>query len=384
MSGAPLRGIAAVISCIAVYGMAGGAAYPLLSLVLESRGVADSVIGMNAAVGAAATVIAVPLFPRILARVPVRAFLLAAVAVELAAFLLLAVSDSLAAWFVLRFFIGASAAGLYVAGEAWLLAISPDNYRGRIAALYNCALGGCFALGPLLVTVAGVEGAAPFLLVAALIALAAVPLVFAGPAPDFGGGAGFGITSFVRAAPVLTLAVFLVAYADSLLLALLSVYGVRHGLGVAAAAVMLTVFGTGAVLLQLPLGWLADVVERYRLMAACAATALVLAAALPFLIQTPLLWPLLLALGGMLSGLYTVALAVVGQRFRGRDLVTANAAFGMAWGIGGFTGPTLAGAAMQQAPAAGLPAVLAVMLAVFLLLLWRRRLRAGAARNVLR
>ena len=39
---------------------------------------------------------------------------------------------------------------------------------------------------------------------------------------------------------------------------------------------------------------------------------------------------------------------------------------------------------MQQAPAAGLPAVLAVMLAVFLLLLWRRRLRAGAARNVLR
>ena len=119
-------------------------------------------------------------------------------------------------------------------------------------------------------------------------------------------------------------------------------------------------------------------------MAACAATALVLAAALPFLIRTPLLWPLLLALGGMLSGLYTVALAVVGQRFRGRDLVTANAAFGMAWGIGGFTGPTLAGAAMQQAPAAGLPAVLAVMLAVFLLLLWRRRLRAGAARNVLR
>lgn len=81
MNGVPMRGIAAVISCIAVYGMAGGAAYPLLSLALESRGVADSVIGMNAAAGAAASILVVPLFPRILARLPARVFLLAAAAV---------------------------------------------------------------------------------------------------------------------------------------------------------------------------------------------------------------------------------------------------------------------------------------------------------------
>ncbi len=80
--------------------------------------------------------------------------------------------------------------------------------------------------------------------------------------------------------------------------------------------------------------------------------------ALPWLITQPsLLWPALMLLDAVAGGVYTLALVLIGQRFRGRDLVTANAAAGMLWGVGSLLGPLLRGSRMDlgpQALAAGL------------------------------
>ena len=79
---------------------------------------------------------------------------------------------------------------------------------------------------------------------------------------------------------------------------------------------------------------------------------------------------------GLFSGVYIVAMALVGERFRGPDLVTANAAMGLLWGLGSLTGPALSGAAMDIWDPDGFPGTLAAFTALVLLLTVWRRLRA--------
>ena len=140
---------------------------------------------------------------------------------------------------------------------------------------------------------------------------------------------------------------------------------------------MLTVLGAGALCLQMPIGWLADRVDRYRVLLACALGGLGGCLLLPVAVDAGAwLWPALFLWGGLFSGLYTVAMAIVGQRFRGADLVTANAAFGLLWGLGSLAGPPASGAAMDGRGPDGLVETLAAGVLAFLgLAVWRRVLR---------
>ena len=58
-------------------------------------------------------------------------------------------------------------------------------------------------------------------------------------------------------------------------------------------------------------------------------------------------------------------MTLAGQWFRGLELATAMAAFGVFWGFGGMVGPLAGGMAMDLWNPHGLPAVLVVMAVVF-------------------
>ena len=92
-------------------------------------------------------------------------------------------------------------------------------------------------------------------------------------------------------------------------------------------------------------------------MAGCTALALVGQLLVPAAIGTPaLLWPLLVLLGGLMGGLYTLSLALIGERFRGADLTQANTAFVMTFQLGAIVGPPYAGAVDASARAGDFPA----------------------------
>src|SRR5690606_16871759 len=133
-----------------------------------------------------------------------RGFLWCCLASEFLMFLALPAFDSLPAWFAIRFVMGASGVGLFVASEAWINQLAPDAIRGRIIGLYNTALAASFALGPVILATVGREGWAPFLIAAAIVALAGVSLLLAGEAtPRLEGGPSFGVFAFMRLAPTL-------------------------------------------------------------------------------------------------------------------------------------------------------------------------------------
>ena len=144
-------------------------------------------------------------------------------------------------------------------------------------------------------------------------------------------------------------------------------------------AALLTVLIAGNIVLQIPLGLLAERVSPRLLMLACTGFSLAGALALPWLFDTIFIWPLVFVLGATAYGIYTTVLIELGNRFSGGALVAGNAAFALMWGAGGIVGPPGAGFAMQAFGVDGLPLSLAGMcLALIVFALLRERSRGRA------
>jgi MFS family permease len=109
---------------------------------------------------------------------------------------------------------------------------------------------------------------------------------------------------------------------------------------------LIAILMVGAIALQLPIGWLADTVDRRRLVVGLSALAGVGALAWPFVLHTPwLAYAVVFVWGGLLVGIYTTFLTILGSRFEGPTLVGVFATVGLAWGAGALAGPVLVGAA---------------------------------------
>lgn len=366
-SGGPLRSYLAPIAAMAVFGMVIGLSAPLLSLILESRGYGSAMIGLNATATAVAILLGSPLVPVVARRIGLRALLLTALFSNVVLFALLALVDDYWAWFVFRFFMGLTGSALFVGSEAWISQVAPDGQRGRIIGLYATALSAGFASGPLLVPIVGIQGLLPFATGCGLFIMASLPLL-AGTAPPVHGRSAFGILTFIRQAPPIATATACFGLIEFGTFGLLPVYGVRLGLSEGRAATLLSAMALGQIVLQIPIGWLADRHGAYRMLKLCAAVGLLgpIAILLLPLGYLPLL-VLLFVWGGTVAGLYGMSLALVGGRFDGPSLVTANAALATLYGSGAILGPSGGGVAMDLWNPHGLIAVLALVAAAALL-----------------
>ena len=132
------------------------------------------------------------------------------------------------------------------------------------------------------------------------------------------------------------------------------------------AATQLTVIAAGNILLQYPVGWLADKTPPRRVLMLCAVTGVLGGALLPALKDSVLMWPLLFVWGGTITGMYTVALTMLGQKYTGLALASANAALIVAYNAGAMGGPPLLGQAMDLVDPDGLAYGLAGFFVIFL------------------
>ncbi len=360
---------------ITVFAIAQGLTYPLISLLLAERGASETVVGLNAAafmLGLAVSVLVVPALTRHLRAGQVIVAGLAGAAVTLIGF---AVSDTLAVWFVLRFALGFCVNAIYVFGEAWLNAASADIVRGRVAGVYSAGMTFGFVIGPLAIPVFGTEDGLAFAACAVLISLAAF---------------GLGIMSrrarvepekleladlprFVRAAPLLILLVLAFGFVDATVLSLAPLHMVDGGASTAAAATFIAAMHIGMIVAQPVLGVLLDRMDRWRVAIGCLAATGVIFGALMFLPATGMLiWPLGALGGAAFFGIYTSALAILGQEHKGPMLVAGASAFSLAYAAGGVFGPAATGALVDVLPGMTFALVAALGIVGAVILVWRR------------
>jgi MFS family permease len=378
------RDLALVMVTATLVGMTISLAVPLLSLVLEREGVDPFAIGLNTAAMGLGIFLIAPFIDRLVRTLGPVGCMQAALGVAAACMLVFPLWVDPTFWFAVRLVFGAASALLFVLSEAAVNALAPEAIRGRVLGLYATLFSLGFAGGPAVLALAGSEGWAPFLLASVLFALGAVPAgklksVERRLVPE-GGAGSHRLADTWRVAPVAMAGVFCYAALESAQFALLPVWALDAGMGERTAAGLISVWLSGNILLQYPLGWLADRWRRRRVMMLCTGVAALGQLAVPLLVGTPaLLWPLLVLLGGTMGGLYTLSLVLVGERFRGTDLTRANTAFVMTFQLGAIAGPPFTGATMDAAGPASFPLALLLPLVLLGLVLASPRLNAEAA-----
>jgi len=372
MAAAPLlnRTIISAIALVASFGIALSLSIPLFALEMERWGLSSTVSGLNAMVAGLGNVAIIPFVPKMARRFGVRAVLAVSLGVACLTLPLFWLWQNIVAWFLLRFLFGAMVGVLFVLSEFWINAAAPPERRGLVMGIYATTLCLGFALGPAILSIIGTSGFLPYIATSAIIALGFLPLAFVGgDTPDTDGEAKRSILSFLLAAPSATLAALIFGAIETGAISHLAVHGVRLGLPEAQGALLISAFTLGNALLQVPLGYLSDRLDRRVMLLALGAVSTLFALALAFYGTSFWMMVLiLLPLGGISGALYTVGLAHLGSRFTGMDLASANAAFVMLYSVGLMAGPTALGYSMDKGGAYGLPLAIAALCALYTLL----------------
>ena len=341
--------IAATASVTAV-GVAIGLGLPLLSMILEKRGVPSTLIGLNSAMAGIAAMAAAPVTTKLAHRFDVPKTMIAAVLLAALSAPGFYFATNFWLWFPLRIIFHGATTTLFILSEFWINASAPPKKRGLALGVYATVLSVGFALGTLIFARIGSDGLLPFLLGAVALLIAAIPVYIArAECPVIDEKPQLHFMRYILLVPTATAAVFVFGAVEAGGLSLFPIYATRSGFSEAQAALLLTIMGLGNMLFQIPLGLISDrLKDRRILLFIMAFCGLVGASTLPFLSNSwELLAVVLLFWGGSVAGLYTVGLSHLGSRLTGADLVAANAAFIFCYAVGTVAGPQVIGAAMD-------------------------------------
>ena len=366
MNGQRLINLIAAISAVTVFGFTLGLMFPLLALIMESRGLSPDVIGYNAAMQPLGITLSLFFIPVAVHYFGTKRTVIGAAVMTAAVICMYPFAPIFWAWFGLRILHGFFVSTLFAISEAWIVKFAEGPWRSRIVALYTSVMALSFGGGPSLISITGIEGALPFLIGAVVLVSATIPILFVKDEEvDEEDERPLSVIGFVRKAPILILAVGAFAVADAAFLSFLPVFGVKKGMTQETAALALTFFILGNTVLQFPIGWLADHMNKRVVIAVCAAVTALCTGLFPATFGTAPFWILLLVGGAASAGMYTVALAELGDRFSGHELTTGTACFSTMWGVGALLGALGTGVVFNRFGPDGMPYGLALVLAAF-------------------
>jgi MFS family permease len=365
----------------------------LLGVRAQAEGFSTSAIGIIMSCYYVGFLVGTALAPRLIRDVGhVRVFS-AFAAVAAASALGQAVFVTPVVWGGLRLMTGICLAGIYVVAESWLNDRATQATRSRLLALYMVVLYGGLGAAQFLLLASDPRTDTPFMLIAALVCLAIVPLVLsaqAAPVVDTPRSVRF--RDLYRRSPLGVVAVIMSGLMSSLVFSLGPVYARLIGMDDAAIATFMAGSILAGVVTQYPVGMLADRLERRAIIAGVSA----LAAGLGLWIalspsMSPSMSPaqsgaLLLIVASVISGLvlsvYSLGVSHVNDRLETSEMVAASSALLMLNGAAAVIGPIVGGVLMDRlGPDAYFAtlAAIAALLAVFCL--WRRSRRAPVPRE---
>jgi MFS family permease len=353
--------LAAVFSSSLGVGLIFGFQPPLIALTLSRLGYSSFAIGAVTGASLIAVILCGPLYPRAIARFGLKRCIVAGILFAAAILLLMPLYPSVPLWLALRFIAGCALGLVWISSEVWMNSVCGTESRGTVMGIYGTVFSIGIVAGPVLLEFTGTQGAKPFAIGAACLILTLLPLAVLrrvrSAAQEFTPLRG--LAGALRVAPIVMLAALVAGLVESADLALLPLFGMHSGLDERASLLLVAVFMAGNVVLQVPIGLLADRYGRRRLLGFCAVTSCIGPLLLQRCLDTPLLlWPLLFVWGGTLYAFYSQGVALLGEEFAVDSLSSANTLFVMVYCLGGVIGPSVGGMLLDTWPSHGLQSLL--------------------------
>ncbi len=278
------------------------------------------------------------------------------------------------AWTIGRALIGFCFCGVYITAESWLNAAASNENRGKALSLYMIVQMAGIVLAQYVVFKADVSGFVVFIIPSVLVSLAFAPILLSvQPTPAFALTKPLSIRKLINASPLACAGMFLLGGVFAAQFGMSAVYGTRMGLSVGQISLMVSVVYIAALILQYPIGWLSDRVDRRILIMALAAIG-AFGALLAFMMGN--WYPAILMgaalVGGTSNPLYSLLIAYANDYLDREDMAAASGGLLFINGLGAISGPFITAKAMDTIGPGGFwVLIVALMLVLALYALWR-------------
>ncbi len=252
------------------------------------------------------------------------------------------------AWAILRAVLGFCFCGVYVTAESWLNSATTSANRGSALSIYMIVQTGGIVAAQAMLNLPDATGYLLFIIPSVLVSISFAPILLSvSQAPSFASTKSMSLPALYRASPLGVVAMFLMGGVFSAQFGMSALYATRAGLDAGRLSAFLAAFYVGALLMQVPIGWLSDRMDRRRLIlgvsaggAAAAAFGLVSGGAFPALLAAAFV------MGGFANPLYSLLIAYVNDAVETEDMPAASGGLLFVNGVGAILGPVALGALM--------------------------------------
>lgn len=290
-----------------------------------------------------------------------------------------AVQDPIA-WTIGRVIIGFSFCGVYVTAESWLNNAADNETRGQTMSAYMIVQMMGIIISQALLVIPDASGFLLFVIPSVLVSISFAPILLSiQPTPAFESTKPMTLKELYGVSPLGMVGMFLLGGVFAAQFGMAAVYGTEAGLTLSQISIFIASFYVGALVLQYPLGWISDRVDRrwlIMLVAAAGAGAALLATFLSG--NFAVLLVSAMVIGGCSNPLYSLLIAYTNDFLQVEDMASASAGLLFVNGCGAIAGPLVIGWVMSQiGPQGFFLLILVLMAALSVYALYRMTQRAA-------
>ena len=258
-------------------------------------------------------------------------------------------------WTVLRVFAGFCFSGIYITAESWINNTASNDTRGQALSAYMIVQMIGIIASQVLLNLPDPTGFALFILPSVLVSLAFMPILLAPtPAPAFDSTRRISFARLFRISPLGCVGMLLTGGIFSAMFGMASVWGAQEGLSLSEISIFVGALYVGGLLLQYPIGWASDRMDRRKLimgLSVVASVVMLLTAFLP--LPFAVLIGVAVILGGITNPVYALLIAHTNDFLTREQMAGASAGLIFLNGFGAIFGPTSTGWMMEQVGPSG-------------------------------
>ena len=329
-----------------ISGLIQGALIPLLSTLIERDGAPAWLNGLNATMLYLGVIVSAPLLERFVRKYGFRPTIVLGILLTAFATFVLPVWPSLLIWAIMRLIIGFGDSALHYGSQVWVTSASDKRSLGRAMAYYGMSFSLGFAVGPLIAPLVDVYFWLPFLILL-FFCLASFFLIFKVeneyPEAEITKTDSKGrIRLIFTGAGYTLLPAFTYGFLEASLNANFPIFTVRSGMSLTETSTLITTFIVTSILVQLPLGRLADRYGKKRILQ-IVLTLGTFVFALANIAVDHYVWLIVLfaVAGAGLGSTYSLGLAHMTEVLPRSLLPTGNMLYSISFSIGSITGPMI-------------------------------------------
>jgi len=285
------------------------------------------------------------------------------------------------AWMALRVIMGFCLSGIYVTAESWLNNASTNETRGQSLSAYMLMQMFGLVASQAVLAAGDPTGWILFVIPSILVSLSIAPVLLnAQPTPAFDAARPMTLKQLYEASPFGVVGMLLLGCVFAGQFAMAPVYATEIGLNLQELSLFVSSFFIGTIVLQYPIGWLSDRMDRRVLIIGASTLSGLVALVGAFF--GDFYWMLVgvgVFCGGLSQPLYALIIAYTNDYLDPDDMAAASGGLVFVNGIGAILGPPIMGIMMTRLGAWGFWLFLAaVVFSIAAYGLWRMTQRVSA------